>query len=247
MCKGKELFCRVTVNQLSNNKVEFESEKITGETLQDYIEQDKRYGIFRPRNGKYFTVRIIDEDEEFSKEQVKRVIKYIAIRMSLYIPFRVRVARPGEYADFKIDFETVDSDPRKILTANTLMYHYFPIADFDNPRRGLCVVNKGFLWTSNGKPIPVKDMFPDHPNPNATLKTYDFDEIGWHEWGHGLGLPHADEPGHMMSPNAGIMASMPSELDIGRLQAKYGKVNRTQREIARWLRWLRIANKREII
>jgi hypothetical protein len=37
-------------------------------SLEDQIEEDKRYGKMTPRNGKYFTVRAMDWNEKLSSD-----------------------------------------------------------------------------------------------------------------------------------------------------------------------------------
>ena len=153
----------------------------------------------------------------------------------------------GEYADFRIEFRTVATDPEKELKASTLMYHYYPISNSANRLRGLCVINKDFFWTTAGGSWDMHYIDPEHyPEPNSGYggKTYDLDQVYTHEVLHGLGLPHSKTAGNVMSPNYGIMAEWMSEEDIARIQAKYGSRNISESRIKRWLKWLKIASER---
>lgn len=215
--------------------------------IDDIIEEDKKYGIFKPKNGEYFTYKVLNEDEEITNKQVLKSIQYSYRRISLRTNLKFRRARKGEYADFKIDFRTVDTDPEKQLTPSTLMYHYFPINDPNNGLRGLCVVNKDYFWTTSGKSLDMHHIDPEHyPEKGSGYigKTYDFDQVYCHEVLHGLGLPHSKGDGHMMSPNYGIMGEWLSEEDIKRLQAKYGVRVIKERLLNRWLAWLFRASER---
>ncbi len=241
--RGEKL-CRVTVNQ--EGLVEFNSEATTGTTIEDIIEADKRYGVFEPRNGVYFTYKVLNEDDEITNKQVIRMIKHSLIRIKTRTKLQFKVAKDNEIPDFRIEFRTVESDPDEKLTANTLMYHYYPIRTLTNSFRGLCVVNKAFFWTTHGKAIDMHEIDPvNYPIAGTRIGiTYDFDQIYTHELLHGLGLPHATEAGHIMSTNSGIMAEYMSEQDVARLQAKYESRGLPEHKVRRWLKWLFYASDR---
>ena len=172
------------------------------------------------------------------KKAIKSIWKTIR-RFEIRLKIKFKMAKEGEYADFKIEFRTTAED--NVLTSNTLMYHYYPINDINNPFRGVCVVNKDFNWTTHGNSIPLND--PHFPT-NST-KTYDFDAIYTHELGHGLGLPHSALRYQVMSPNAGIMSEwLTEEEDLPRLYAKYEKREMSEHKLTRWLNWLFHASER---
>ncbi len=223
------------------NEVNFYSPKLESYDINDIIEEDKKYGTFQPSNGKYYTYRVLSEDEEITNKQVLKSIQYSFRRISIRTNLKFRRAREGEYADLRIDFRTVESDEDQQLSENTLMYHYYPIHNKEHKLRGLCVVNKKYYWTANGKPLDMHYIDPvNYPEPDSGWqgKTYDFDQVYTHEVLHGLGLPHSKGTGHVMSPNYGIMGEWMSEEDIARIQAKYGKRNISEHIVRRWLRWL---------
>ena len=230
-----------------SNIIEFESAQVESTDLTEIIEEDKRYGTFQPFNGEYYIYRVLNEDKEITNKQVLKSIEYSYRRISLRTNLKFRRARDGEYADFRIEFRTVATDPEKELKASTLMYHYYPISNSSNRLRGLCVINKDFFWTTSGKTLDMHYIDPEHyPEPNSGYggKTYDLDQVYTHEVLHGLGLPHSKTSGNVMSPNYGIMAEWLSDEDIARIQAKYGSRNISESRIKRWLKWLKIASNR---
>lgn len=234
--------CKALIDK--NNKITYESSEVVGIDITSILEEDKKYGIFTPRNGKEFTFKVLDGDEEISIKQIERSVLYALRRWMIVTPLKFRRARGNEIPDFRITFTTVAEDPRKQLSANTLMYHYYPINSLTSEYRGLCVVNKAFRWTTDGEPIPIFEVDPTYPYPNTMFKTHDFDQVYTHEVGHGLGLPHAKEGGHIMSPNYGIMTEYLSEQDKTRIIAKYGKNTMSENLAKRWFNWLIRASER---
>lgn len=234
---------------MNDKDVQFYSPVLDSDEINQIIEEDKKYGTFQPKNGEYYTYRVLSDDEEITAKQVLKSVQYAFRRISLRTNLKFVRAREGEYADLRIDFRTVESDEDKQLTNNTLMYHYYPIHNTENKLRGLCVVNKKFHWTSNGDPIDMHYIDPEHyPSTESGYfgKTHDFDQVYTHEVLHGLGLPHSKKAGNVMSPNYGIMSEWMSEEDIARIQAKYGKREMSESRIRRWLTWLRSASDRKI-
>ena len=242
--EGSGHLCKAEV---SSDGIEFQSAQLESTDINSILEEDKKYGVFQPKNGSYYTYRVLNEDEEITNKQVLKSIAYSYRRISLRTNLKFRRARKGEYADFKIEFRTVESDPEKELKASTLMYHYYPISNTSNRLRGLCVINKNYYWTTSGGSLDMHYIDPEHyPEPNSGYggKTYDLDQVYTHEVLHGLGLPHSKTAGNVMSPNYGIMAEWLSEEDIPRIQAKYGSRNISESRIKRWLKWLKIASNR---
>jgi hypothetical protein len=232
---------------MKQDDVKFYSPVLDADEIDEIIQEDKRYGVFEPRNGSYFTYRVLNDDEEITNKQVLKSIQYSFRRISLRTNLRFRRAREGQYADLRIDFRTVESDEDRQLSENTLMYHYYPINNTTNKLRGLCVVNKNYYWTSMGGGLDMHYIDPkNYPRKGTgvTGKTYDFDQVYTHEVLHGLGLPHSKKAGNVMSPNYGIMAEWMSEEDIARIQAKYGKRTMSESRIRRWLNWLKSASNR---
>lgn len=239
--------CKAIIGR--NTEPEFYSPTLDSEAINQIIEEDKRYGVFQPNNGKYFTYQVLNDDVEITNQQVLKSIQYAYRRISLRTNLKFVRARTGEQPDFRIDFRTVESDEDKQLSENTLMYHYFPITSVTNKFRGLCVVNKKYFWTSNGESIDMHFIDPEHyPEEGSGYRgrTYDFDQVYTHEVLHGLGLPHSKTSGNVMSSNYGIMAEYMSEEDIARIQAKYGKRNISESHVRRWLNWLRSASERKL-
>lgn len=229
--------CKIVQN--INGKLDFIAPTVTSETLADVIEEDKKYGTLSPANGEYYTWKVLNGDAEFSDKKAIKSIQKTIRRYEVRLDIKFKYAKEGEFVDLKIEFRTTAEDP--ILTANTLMYHYFPIHDLTNPLRGLCVVNKDFDWTTHGNSVALND-----PNfPNNTSRTFDFDAIYTHELGHGLGLPHSKLIFQVMSPNAGIMSEWLTEMeDLPRLWAKYPKREMSESRLRRWLRWIKSASER---
>ena len=250
--EGLGHICKAEVDEpyLSSRKsniIEFNSAQLNSTEINSIIEEDKQYGVFQPFNGEHYTYRVLNEDEEITNEKVLKSIEYSYRRISLRTNLKFRRAREGEYADLRIEFRTVDTDPEKELQSSTLMYHYYPISNSTHRLRGLCVVNKDYFWTSTGGSLDMHYIDPEHyPEPNSGYggKTYDLDQTYTHEVLHGLGLPHSKTAGNVMSPNYGIMAEWMSEEDIARIQAKYGSRNISESRIKRWLKWLKIASER---
>jgi len=251
----KDLKCKAI--KTDDGKIVFESaisESNTPEELQEQIEYNKRFGKMVPRNGKYFTWRAEDWQGKFiTHRQINYGINLAWTQVELEIPIDVKRAKVGEYADFKIYFRRTSDDPE--LTSNTLMYHYYPINDFNNPNRGVCVVNTDFPLTVHGNPISMHeidpDHYPEHPvgfpeHIDPTGHTFDFDQLYAHEGpGHGLGLGHTKLQYHVMSSNYTIMAEFFTNFDIACEKAKYGARNWFKKWFyKRWINWYRVRSDR---
>lgn len=237
--------CRAIYNE-KNKCVDFESEILAANTLEDQIKEDRRYGIMIPRNGEYFTFRAMDWNNKWiTSKQINKGITLAWQEAEIEIPIDVRKAKPGELEDFKIYFRSTADDPE--LTRNTIMYHYYPIQDPTNPLRGVCVVNTDFNFTIHGEGVSMFDIDPDHYTEDTKVKgfTVDFDQVYGHEGpGHGLGLPHSPNSDKKMSSSLGRMIEFmhmefPLET-IPRLIAKYGKRSMPSRWRKRWRNWYRV-------
>ena len=72
-------------------------------SLEDQIEEDKRYGKMVPRNGKYFTVRAMDWNNNWiTNRQIKRGIVLAFHQAEIEITLDVRYAKEDEQPDFKV-------------------------------------------------------------------------------------------------------------------------------------------------
>ena len=56
-----------------SNIIEFQSAQVESTDLNEIIEEDKRYGTFQPKNGSYYTYRVLNEDEEITNEASVKV------------------------------------------------------------------------------------------------------------------------------------------------------------------------------
>jgi len=205
------------------------------------IVDDKRYGKMVPRNGEYFTFRILDvNDKEIDDRFVDRAVKLSFMSYTKRFNIEAKKARNSEYADFKVMFRTPENDERHVMTKSTIMYHYFPIADFRNPKRGLCVINPNFWFTDHGNSIPMWMIDPVHYDENSTARgpTIDFDGTYRHELGHGWGLPHDPEPNTTMSTPYSKLREFLDERTIFRMIKKYGMKKISPRKLVRWLRYI---------
>jgi len=241
------MICRASSG---NNGVLFDSVETAGLTLSQTLDDDKKYGIMKPANGKYFTYAVLNEDVEFTQKESEKSVAFGQRRWRIYaeLPKFKRVQKYFQgIIDFRIEFRSVESDPDKQLKENTIMYHYYPISDVTHPLRGLCVVNKSFFFTSHGEEVAgtefIKHGIPVQ-FPDGKYRTFDFDKIYAHELGHGLGLPHDSEPNNMMSFREDLMTEYPSVRDQSRIISKYGARNFSSRILLRWLNWLKFASER---
>ena len=239
-----ERVCRAILTE--DRQVAFESATVSGATLEEIIADDKKYGMMVPKNGKYFTYRVMDwEGKWISNKQITRGVTIAWNKVEKVIDIECREALPGEYADFKIYFRRVQDDP--LLTKDTLQYQFYPISNFDNPNRGVCVVNADYPWTTNGEGIPLHIFDPDHyPEPiNSTAQTIDFDAVYDHEGpGHGLGLPHSPNKNTKMYGNySGMIESIFDEEPletIPRLHAKYPLEIMPEHQLQRWIDYYKV-------
>jgi len=244
-----ENICRVIIDK--NKQIQFESVIANGSTLEQIIEDDKKYGVMVPYNGKYFTYRVMDwEGKWISNKKIRRAVTFTWNKVEKILDLDFREAKDGEYADYKVYFRRVEDDP--LLDANTLMYHYYPISDFNNEHRGVCVVNVDYPWTSDGEGIPLHIYDPEHyPDfTTSTAETFDFDATYEHEGpGHGQGLPHSPNKQTKMYGNySGMSESMFDEETnetVLRLQAKYPKNNMKLSRLQRWIKWFKAARDRK--
>ncbi len=241
-----ELMCKAIVK---DNQIQFTGPVTTGITLEEQIQEDKKYGMMVPRNGKYFTWRAENwESNLITHKQILKGINYSWMQAEIEIVLDVRRAKPEELPDFRVAFRRTKDDSE--LTKDTLMYHYYPINEITHPLRGLCVVNVDFPLTVHVNAVSLNDInqidFPDHETAPMQGKTWDFDQIYTHEGpGHGLGLPHSPFPYHVMSSSYNVMAEFFVPWDKKRLVAKYGARPWYKKHFyTRWLNWYKVRSDR---
>ena len=189
------------------NRIVTTAKKTNFRNIEDLIEHDKHFGILKPRNGKYFTFKIINmSEEELSYRQIRKAVRYGLRRIKFKTNIKIRYRKnPSTLTDLTIIGRTPSTDERKEMDNNTIMYAYFPIDDFDDPDRGIVVVNTDVDFTAHGR-----------------NNTVDMDQVFTHEFGHSFGLPHDGNEKSIMyayENNVDIL----HERDILRFQAKYGK------------------------
>lgn len=212
-----------------------------GQDVHTLIEHDKKYPIMVPKNGKYFTFRIIDtHNDELTKGMLNRGVHYAWRYWMLRTNIDVRQARVGDDPDFKILIRAPKDDERKIMTSGTIMYHFMPIARLNHPLRGLCVINPDFFYTIHGNVVPLHEIDPVNYTRNSGRRgiTIDVDNVLRHEFGHGLGLSHDPTKGSTMSTPYNLISEHLSERDIFRIQQKYGYKKQNPFLLKMKLRWL---------
>ena len=216
-----EILCKA-VN--SDKKIQFESAVARSTNLSDVLKEDKKYGKMSPRNGRYFTYRILNKDQEVTEKQVRRAAQMAWSAWALELPFGFVRVKPHVKSDFSIEFRATSDDPQ--LDDNTLMYMYYPINSINAPNRGLCVVNTDYYWTNSGKPVNMHKIdpvnYPDEATAPVQGMSWDLDQVLRHEFGHGLGLPHSSTRDTIMAPNYGLMSEHLDDEDIKRMVHKYG-------------------------
>lgn len=238
-----EIICKASY---SKNEVVFESEYLNTVDINEITENDKKYGVMKPRNGRYFTFRAMDwQSRTITNRQIIKAITLAWQQAEIEIDIDVKRAKEGEYADFKIYFRSTADDPE--LSRNTIMYHYYPISDFDNPKRGVCVVNTDFDFSMDGEPVSMFLIDQEHYTEDTKVKgeTIDFDGVYSHEGpGHGLGLPHVKIPYNLLYPNYSYMVEVVSleepHITIPRWKAKYPVRPMISRWRTRWRQWYRV-------
>jgi len=231
-------YCRVTYDF---NRINTTGPKGDSGRLHELIKHDEKYPVMVPKNGRYFTFRILDtHNDEVTERMLDRAVKYAWKSWTLRINIEVRQAKKHEDPDFTILFRTPQNDERKVMTAGTIMYHYMPISRLDHPLRGLCVINPDFYYTSHGNRIPLHVMDPDNYSTDSVGqgKTIDIDGVLRHEFGHGLGLSHDPASDNTMSTPYNHLREYLSERDIYRAQQKYGYKPTKVRRLVRKLKWL---------
>jgi hypothetical protein len=210
-----EMICRAK----SDGK--YDSVRVSGVTIEQQIEDDRKFGFLSPKNG-VLNYIILNNDKEITEKQVKRAVSMALFGWRLHVPIKFRRVKNRLDADITVQFNSEEDD--ELLDKNTLAYMYYPLGGIND---GRCVVNKRFHWTNHGKGVDMHEIDPTHypiPTPsNPKGKTWDLDKVLRHEFGHGVfGLPHSQSEARIMSGNESFMAEFFTGEDITRAQAKAG-------------------------
>lgn len=237
--------CRIVVGKSS---IEFESVKAeTNSNLQTLIESDKKFGVLRPKNGKTITWGLKNTDTELSFSQMKNIVQDVCFAFSTEFNLNFDFTTDYKNADVKISFAAEDEDSN--LTSNTIAYMGYPLSG--SPFYGICVINKKWIFTHDGKPrtgrelsvLGIQVQFPDGHYGTLFLV-----KILIHEFGHGvLGLQHDIESGSIMSSNEGAMSDYWSNRDLTRGYAKIPKNTKEtsfKTRLARLRAWFLIGGRR---
>jgi len=228
-----EIICRAITNGT------FDSVRVSGVTLSNQLEDDKKFGFLEPTNG-ILTYIILNNDREIKEKQVRRAVGMALFGWRMRVPIKFRRVKNRLDADIILEFRSEEED--EILNSNTLAYMYYPLGGVNN---GVCVINKRFHWTNDGKGVdmhyvdPVHYPTPKHTNPIG--KTYDLDKVLRHEFGHGIfGLPHSQNNNVIMTGNESIMSEHLQDEDVIRAQAKAGIRRGFAHRLTNMLRWYKL-------
>jgi hypothetical protein len=229
--------CKLIVK---DNIAKFESVESTDLSLETLYREDAKYGFLKSLSGKnYLTYQVLNGDDELPNEVADYIANVAFMGWINEVNMHIRRAKSNEEPDIKIKFDDVEHDSN--LTSNTLAYMYYPINN-TSKYRGVCVINRAFYYTINGKGINLHVFDPEHypdPDTKTTKKTWDLDQILRHEFGHGLfGLIHDSQSGNTMSASYEHMAEELTERDILRAAKKVGKKIWKRSDLfARWRKW----------
>lgn len=208
--------------------------------IDEIIEQDKRYGFMKPKNG-MLTWGLLNNDVEISYRSAKDSTADAFIEWYFYTPIRFVYTKDFNNADIQILFRSQQQDSN--LTGSTIAYAWYP---FTGKRQ--IVINTGFIYTKTGEvmkgsdveKLGIKVQFPD-----GHYETMDLDKIVRHEIGHKVyGLQHDPVYFNTMSAKENVMSKHLEDRDIRRAQAKAGRQSFTLRKLQQFLRWHKYASER---
>lgn len=212
--------CRVLIGE---HGVEFESAEVLPQDLQTLISSDSKFGVIKPRDGKTITYSILNGDTEISLKEVKKVCD--DVMFSFQTEWNIDLKYTSDYAnaDIKMRFEDEANDPN--LTTNTIAYMGYPLRGSEF--YGICVINKKFVFTHDGKSRTGEEMIKmgiPVQFKDGNYGTLWLVKILMHEWGHGvLGLQHDPQAGSVMSFREDLMATYWVWRDLQRGYSKVGK------------------------
>jgi hypothetical protein len=225
----------------SSNQIENRAELVPGfGGTKEILENDKRFGVLKPKNGKSYGYYIKNKDLELTNRQVRKMITRGIFRWYIELDFEFHRANDVESADLVFEFRSEQDDP--LLSKVTLAYMFYPLG---GPNNGLCVINIRPWFTLHGEGIDIHFMDPvNYPEMGSGTEgsTIDGDQVIGHELGHGLlGLPHV---AGIMAPNYSLMEEFPVDIDVIRGSAKIPKRSWTSRKYKRLKEWLTHASER---
>ena len=243
------IICRAIT---SGNSINYVTEKIQDgiitklpepltDSLATVLQNDKKYGVLKPRDGKSFSYKIISLDKEVTEKQVLRSITSALFNYKLYLQLEYHRCRGIESPDITVSFKSISEDPT--LNTSTLAYMYYPLGGKTN---GVMVINSMFYWTSHGEGIDMFFIDPVHyPTPGSSKnkgQTHDLDKVITHEFGHGIfGLPHYEGT---MAPRYDLMDEYLDDTTIFRASQKIPKRNMLDSKFKRLLSHLKIRSER---
>jgi len=212
-------------------------------SLSSIIESDKKYGFLKPKNGKYYTYKILSVDTELTDKRVHKAVMNALHRWGFKLKIEYKRAKPDEAVDITIRFSSEQED--SLLNSSTLAYMYYPLGGSFN---GTMVINTRFYWTLSGKAVNLHFIDPIHYPDVMTApiqgQSWDLDQVMGHEFGHGIfGLQHFETG--LMAYRYDLMTEYTEDPDIIRASQKVPKRNILDSLVKRKMDWLRVASDRE--
>ncbi len=148
-------------------------------------------------NEKVMYYDVIGECQSLTRKQLKKALNLAFTTWEAEIDIKFHPVKPGQKANFTVDFKSSLEDKMFKEKPSVLAYAYFPA---QGEVSGKLVVNNDYIWSLNGKQITAKEAiekgYPVKGSPpqNQLLRTYNIIAVLIHELGHSLGLRH-DEHG----------------------------------------------------
>ena len=92
-------------------------------TVPEMIEDDKRYGTLEPRNGKYFTFKVIDmPKEELPRKTIVKAAQHGLNRLRFHTNLNIRQTKDTtQPTDLTIIGRTPKTDERTDMSVKTIM------------------------------------------------------------------------------------------------------------------------------
>lgn len=191
----------------------------------------------------YALIKGTQDIRENSDVTEKTAMNLAMLTWGLEIPIKLKLVKKDENPDITVVFNHTDEDEYLKDHKRILGYAYPP----KHPYEGTLVINDDYLWSVTGDPIEAWKVDPIHYSPenSTTFKTYNLTSTLIHELGHTLGMPHIDDcPECIMHTHDNENLDL-HEKDIGTIQRKYGKTERSEREYQRLKEWLNKRVRRE--
>ena len=210
-------------------------------TLDQQIEEDKKYGRLVPKNKRLSYV-LMNHDKELTRGEARRAINAAIMGWQLGTDVDFYEISIGGEPDITIQFLDSTDDQLFADEPNVLAYMYYPIASEDV--RGLMVINSDYPWTENGEPKSgrwIMEMTGKPVQfPDQMYETWSLRKVVRHELGHGVyGLPHTANVGNTMYFSYNGMTEFNTTEDDKRGQAKMGEPTRSTRWLKVMRAWLR--------